>query len=99
MAIRLAVLGAGGRMGQAIAALAAGDQALELAALVEATGKTAGAERHGIPILADARAAFGKVQAAIDFTAPEAALNHAKLAAEAGVALVIGTTGIGEAGR
>lgn len=42
----------------------------------------------------DASSVFAAADVVIDFTAPEATLAHARLAAEAGTAFVVGTTGL-----
>jgi 4-hydroxy-tetrahydrodipicolinate reductase len=87
-------------MGRAIAGLAAQDKAFFLTALVEAAGSPAvGKDHEGVRITDSAAEAMKKIDAAIDFTAPLATLAHAAQAAEAGVPLVIGTTGIDEAGQ
>ena len=48
----------------------------------------------GVEIVADAGAAIGAADAVIDFTIPAATVAHAKVAAEKGVSMVIGTTGL-----
>jgi len=48
----------------------------------------------GVKIVADAGAAIGAADAVIDFTVPAATVAHAKVAAEKGVSMVIGTTGL-----
>jgi len=97
--VKLGIFGAGGRMGQAIAAVAVKDADVRLAALIESAGSPAvGQERHGIVVTADPAGGLAGLDAAIDFTAPEASVAHAALAARAGVPLVIGTTGVPEDG-
>ena len=54
----------------------------------------AGLEESGVLVGDDPKALFEAVDAVIDFTAPTATMNHAKLAAETGKILVIGTTGL-----
>lgn len=95
--LRLIVCGASGRMGRAITDLAEEDPAIKLVGLVEA--KTSGGDRYGVKISSDLKTLLKGAGAVIDFTAPEASLRHAEEAAAAGVALVIGTTGIDEAGK
>jgi 4-hydroxy-tetrahydrodipicolinate reductase len=54
----------------------------------------AGLEFSGILISDDTSKLFEEADAVIDFTAPTASVAHAKLAAEYGKILVIGTTGL-----
>src|SRR6185436_11526194 len=48
----------------------------------------------GVKIVSDAGAAIGGADAVIDFTVPAATVEHARVAAEKGVSMVIGTTGL-----
>ncbi len=80
--IRLAVLGAKGRMGTRILALAHQDARFT---------EVVGLERSD-----RLDRALKDVDAVIDFTAPEATLGIAQAVANAKRALVIGTTGVGE---
>jgi 4-hydroxy-tetrahydrodipicolinate reductase len=103
---RVAILGAGGRMGRAlIQALAASERATLTAAL-EHSGNTligqdaaiiAGLAASGVPISDDLAAALAQCDVAIDFSTPKATVEHAKLAAEKGIPLVVGTTGLAAA--
>jgi 4-hydroxy-tetrahydrodipicolinate reductase len=103
--MRLAIVGASGRMGRAIVALAQAD-AIEIVCAVGVSdvGRDAG-ELAGIgPIgtcVVDALAAIEHAHAdvVIDFSAPSATLALAPIAAAAGSAIVSGTTGLGEIGR
>ena len=54
----------------------------------------AGVGEAGVAIGDDAAAMIAGVDAVIDFTAPDATVRHAELAAQAGAAIVIGTTGM-----
>src|ERR1044071_501705 len=95
--IRIAVLGAMGRMGQRIVSLASQDSRFQLIAGVEKPGATGVgrflAEGHA-PVVGSLAEVLPKTDVVIDFTSPEAALRSAKLAAKSGRALVIGTTGL-----
>ena len=99
---RIAIAGAGGRMGQALVAavLAAPDLALAAALDVPgagACGQDAGApigRMTGIVVAADVDAALARADVLIDFTRPEGTLAHAAACARLGVALVAGTTGL-----
>jgi 4-hydroxy-tetrahydrodipicolinate reductase len=102
--VRIAVLGVDGRMGRALvrAVRAAAPQA-RLTAATERPGHPAigtdpgpgaGVEPTGVAV-ADQLPLKGAADVWIDFTSPSATEAVATAAAEAGAALVIGTTGIG----
>jgi 4-hydroxy-tetrahydrodipicolinate reductase len=104
-AVRLAIAGAGGRMGQALieAALATPDVMLAAALDVAgspALGRDAG-ERFGratgIVVAADVPAALRGADVLIDFTRPDGTLAHVAACAAAGVGAVVGTTGLNDA--
>jgi 4-hydroxy-tetrahydrodipicolinate reductase len=106
-AVRLAIAGAAGRMGQALieAALSANDVVLAAALDVEgspAAGRDAG-ERFGratgVVVGHDVDAALHGCDVLIDFTRPEGTLAHVAACAAAGVAAVTGTTGLNDAQR
>jgi 4-hydroxy-tetrahydrodipicolinate reductase len=80
--IRVAVAGAGGRMGQTVCAAVEGAPDLKLVAAADPT--------LGVS-LEDALSERPEVL--VDFTVPTAALDNARKATEAGVHIVIGTTG------
>ena len=94
-ALRVALAGAGGRMGRTLIEAVLADQALELGAAFDLAGNPAvGSPAGGISIGSDASAA-ASCDVLIDFTWPEgtlANLKHAKAA-------VIGTTGFSPAQR
>jgi 4-hydroxy-tetrahydrodipicolinate reductase len=101
--VRIAVAGAAGRMGgMIIRAIAANDQA-ELTGAFEAPGNpTVGqavSSVVGLPglegVMGDSvEQALAKADVLVDFTAPAATMNNLAKAAEAGKAMVIGTTGL-----
>ena len=101
-ALRLAVLGAGGKMGQAVVRLAAGEGfaivgAAERAgspALGRDVGDLAGAGTLGVEVTGDVASALLGADVAIDFSAAEATIGVAGSCARARVALVCGTTGL-----
>ena len=106
-AVRLAIAGAGGRMGQALieAALALPEVVLAAALDVDgnpATGRDAG-ERFGratgVIVSNDVPSALRGADVLIDFTRPEGTLAHLAACATAGVGAVVGTTGLNEAQR
>lgn len=103
--MKLAVFGASGRMGRAVARLAieAGDT---ICCAISATdagadiGELAGAKKTGVVVISEASAlAKSGAQAVIDFSAPSAVPIIADAAARAGCALVSGTTGLDDAAK
>lgn len=100
--VRIAVAGAAGRMGRAAIRAIAREADLVLVAAIGKTnsigrdaGEVAGSGRLGIPISADLeRALRNGVDVLVDFTPGAAAVDHARVAIPAGVASVIGGTGI-----
>ncbi|MBM3644373.1 MAG: 4-hydroxy-tetrahydrodipicolinate reductase [Alphaproteobacteria bacterium] len=101
--MKIAVVGAGGRMGRMLVRELGRRAGAELAAACEGpgsswagrdSGELAGLEPNGVKIGTDAGAAIGAADALIDFTVPAATAAHAALAAERGRAMVIGTTGL-----
>jgi len=98
---RVLVVGACGRMGERVRAALADEPALRLAAALEAPGHPQlGAElAPGVKLVADSKAALAGCDVAIDFSRAEASLALLRAAAEAGVAVVMGTTGLSEAER
>ncbi|MEG6508044.1 4-hydroxy-tetrahydrodipicolinate reductase [Methyloligella sp. 2.7D] len=100
--IRIAVLGAGGRMGQALTravaetpgCVVAGGTETEGSPLVgKDIGEVAGIEPLGVTITDNPVPLFAEVQAVLDFTSPQASVEFAGLAAQARIVHVIGTTG------
>ncbi len=106
-AANIVVIGAAGRMGSRIVALHR-EAGLRLAAALEApghralgrdAGEVAGAGVLGVPLTADAAAAITRDRVLIEFSVPEASLEHLRLVARAGARAVIGTTGFSAAQR
>ena len=105
---RFGMVGAGGRMGRAIIALAYntsfGPSAdLQLTAAVEGegspflgsdAGELAGVTKLGVEVVADLKSALADTQVVIDFSAPSNTVSTARACADAGVAYVSGTTGL-----
>jgi 4-hydroxy-tetrahydrodipicolinate reductase len=99
--LRIAIVGASGRMGRMLidAVLAAGDT--ELAGALDvasspAVGQDATAylgRPCGVTITADLQTALAEAQVLIDFTRPEGTMAHLAACRERGVKAVIGTTG------
>ena len=100
--IRIAVAGAGGRMGQALIAAVLQADDLALAAAFDVAGATScgrdAGERlgraTGVVVGADPDAAIGSADVLIDFTRPAGTVVHAAACERLGVALVAGTTGL-----
>jgi 4-hydroxy-tetrahydrodipicolinate reductase len=104
--VRIAVLGAAGKMGQAIVRAIADTPGAVLAAAIEREGSAAiGRDAAALAGLAPGQITIGGelpgtgVDAWIDFSSPAASVAHARAAAERGVALVVGTTGLSPADR
>lgn len=103
--LKVAVAGAGGRMGGAIIRAVTVTDGLTVQSAFDrigspAIGKDAGAlaglEPLGVTVLDHVEAALAGAQAIIDFTAPAASVALARKAAERGLIHVIGTTGCTE---
>jgi len=101
--INVIVAGAAGRMGSRLVALIKESHALTLAgaiegkghsALGEDAGETAGCGKVGVPITNDLSPLLERGAVVIDFSAPEATLNHLRIVAQHRRAMVIGTTGL-----
>lgn len=101
--MKLVVVGAAGKMGQAlIRAISASEDLLLFAAIDQknspANGKDAGLlagiGKTGILISDDPLPAIAKADGIIDFTAPSATIEYAGYAAQARIAHIIGTTGL-----
>ncbi len=104
MALRVAVTGASGRMGQAVARAISTEAETELACLVARPGsRLVGSSAASIvgdencPIIVSDILDLEAVDVVIDFTLPDSSLVNARACAEAGVPVVIGTTGFSEA--
>jgi 4-hydroxy-tetrahydrodipicolinate reductase len=104
---KIAVLGAGGRMGCAIIRVIAETPGVALGAAVEhATsarlgqdaGEVAGIGTAGV-VIADQLPAAGAASAWIDFSAAAATSATAAAAADRGAALIVGTTGVDASGK
>ncbi len=105
--VRIAIAGAGGRMGQVLIGATLAEHDLALAAALDVSqspliGHDAG-ERFGratgVVVTSDIDAAIGASDVLIDFTRPEGTLAHVGACARHGVAAVVGTTGLSDAER
>ncbi|WP_170588447.1 4-hydroxy-tetrahydrodipicolinate reductase [Ruegeria arenilitoris] len=99
----IVVTGASGRMGQMLIKTITDSEQARLVGAVERTGHdwigedvgtAMGGQPLGVTVTDDPLEAFAQAQAVIDFTAPEATLEFAALAAQARCVHVIGTTGM-----
>jgi 4-hydroxy-tetrahydrodipicolinate reductase len=100
--MKIAVLGASGRMGQALTraivetpgcVVAGGLERPGSDAVGQDIGELAGLKPLGVTVTDDPLPLFADVQAVLDFTAPAASVEFAGLAAQARLVHVIGTTG------
>lgn len=100
--MKLVVVGAAGRMGQALIRVIHETPGVTLHAAIERegsafvgkdAGELAGVGPLGIPVTTDTLAAFLNAEGVVDFTAPAASVTFAGLAAQARIVHIIGTTG------
>ncbi len=100
--VEVVVAGAAGRMGSRIVACLGDVSDLRLVAALEApghpalgqdAGEVAGVAHRGVRLASDAAAALSRDRVLIEFSTPEASLEHLRLAAAGGTRAVIGTTG------
>lgn len=101
-AMKLVVVGAAGRMGQALVRMIHQTEGVTLHAAVQRegspflgkdAGEIAGLGPIGVPVTDDPLSAFLHAEGVIDFTKPESTVVFAGLAAQARIVHVIGTTG------
>jgi 4-hydroxy-tetrahydrodipicolinate reductase len=100
--MKIAVLGAGGRMGQALTAVLATTPGCAIAGGIEAQGspyvgrdigEVAGLGPVGVAITDDPLPVFAYVDGVVDFTTPASTIEFVALSAQARLVHVIGTTG------
>jgi 4-hydroxy-tetrahydrodipicolinate reductase len=92
--IKLAISGCQGRMGQRILDLAVKAKFFQISCLLENKNRPDVIETlQGFPVYFDSAALKGS-RVLIEFTTPEATLEHLKVCQKFGVAMVIGTTGL-----
>ncbi|WP_026603867.1 4-hydroxy-tetrahydrodipicolinate reductase [Methylomonas sp. 11b] len=104
--VRIAVVGASGRMGLCLlkAAMATENAELTVAvsrpnslAIGKDAGELAGVAAAGIQVTDDLAALTDKFDVLIDFTRPEASIKYIDICRQAGKKIVIGTTGYSDA--
>jgi 4-hydroxy-tetrahydrodipicolinate reductase len=104
-AVRVAIAGAGGRMGHALIEAVLATPALALAAALDIAespmlGHDAGehcGRATGVTVGSDVDAALAHADVLVDFTRPEGTLAHLAACARHRVAAVVGTTGLSDA--
>lgn len=108
MAIKLTISGCCGRMGSRIVSLALSDSVFAVAGAIESAGHQAigqdvgqwlGVKPAGTRVTDDAKAALRAGDVLVEFTKPEATIEHVRVAAQLNTPVVIGTTGLTEAQR
>jgi 4-hydroxy-tetrahydrodipicolinate reductase len=101
--VQIAVVGVAGRMGRILvraigetpgAALSGATERPGHPWIGEDLGEAMGGQPLGLLVEDDPLEVFARSQAVVDFTTPEATLQHAELAAQARLTHVIGTTGL-----
>ena len=99
----IVITGASGRMGQMLIAEVLASENARLAGVVDREGhdwvgqdlgQVMGRASLGVTVSDNPLAVFENADVVIDFTSPAATVAHAKIAAEAGTAHIIGTTGL-----
>jgi 4-hydroxy-tetrahydrodipicolinate reductase len=104
--MRVAVVGAAGRMGKNLIEAVGMTKGLELTAATEHpdssligadAGEVAGVGKLGVTIAADLNAVVNDFDVVIDFTGLAPTLNHLSICREHGKKIVIGTTGFDDA--
>jgi 4-hydroxy-tetrahydrodipicolinate reductase len=97
--LKLAIAGAGGRMGHALIEAAASDAQLSVAVALEASGSPALGTAAGATTVISDLAALASAECLVDFTRPAGTLAHLEACLGSGTSMVIGTTGFSEAER
>ena len=106
--LRVAVVGAAGRMGKTLIEAVRSVPALQLTAAIDRpestligadVGELAGVGRIGVNLVGDLSSVLDDFDVLIDFTHPTVTLHNLAICRQAGKAMVIGTTGFSEAER
>lgn len=101
--LRLAVVGAAGRMGRMLTQTIPDTLGVRLVAALEPpdspmigfdSGAAFGQGTNGVPVTSDVTAALAQADAVVDFSSPSATVAMTHAAAKARVAHIIGTTGL-----
>ncbi|MFZ7344639.1 4-hydroxy-tetrahydrodipicolinate reductase [Avibacterium volantium] len=108
MTLRIAVVGAGGRMGRQLIQAVHNAQGVQLGAAFERQGSSlvgadagelAGVGKLGVTVSDDLNAEKDNFDLIIDFTRPEGTLSHLAFCVQHNKNIVIGTTGFDDAGK
>ena len=108
MALRIAIVGAGGRMGRQLIQAVHNAEGVELGAAFERVGSSligadagelAGIGSLGVKVADDLQAQKNNFDLLIDFTRPQGTLEHIAFCLANNKKMVIGTTGFDEAGK
>lgn len=101
--MKIGVTGCAGRMGKMLlnrvltnkdCELAGGSERRESGFIGRDIGEVLGSRSLGVSVTAYPYELFNACDAVLDFTAPAATVEHAKIAAETGKILIVGTTGL-----
>lgn len=105
MTVRLAVTGAGGRMGKMLIEAISSTEGVVLTAAIERAGSSllgadagelAGVGKSGVTLVGDLHEVIEDFDVLIDFTVPAATVENARICADAQKKIVIGTTGFSD---
>jgi len=94
--MKVAIAGAGGRMGQVLIEAVLADRELQLAAALDAAGSPALGRAAGPVKVGSDLGALAAAEVLVDFTRPEGSLSHLDACLKHAKAMVIGTTGFSE---
>ena len=100
--MKLAIAGAGGRMGRVLTRIIHETEGCSVAGGLELKGSPLVGTKMGetaVMITDDPAALFKNIDGIVDFTVPAASLSLVEFSAKAGIVHVIGTTGIDAAGE
>ncbi len=106
--VRVAIAGAGGRMGRQLIQAALQLDGVKLGAALERTGSSllgsdagelAGVAKTGVIVSDSLEAVANDFDVFVDFTRPEGTLNHLAFCRQHGKGMVIGTTGFDDVGK
>ncbi|MHB8345786.1 MAG: 4-hydroxy-tetrahydrodipicolinate reductase [Acidiferrobacterales bacterium] len=105
---RIAITGAGGRMGRSLIEACHGSEGMRLSVAIDRPGSAAigsdagdlaGVGRLGVPVVHDLGKVLDQFDVLVDFTRPDATLAYMDLCRAGAKRMVIGTTGFDDAGR
>ena len=108
MTLKIAIAGAGGRMGRQLIQAVHSAEGVELGAAFERKGSSlvgtdagelAGISQLGVTVSDDLESQKDKFDLLIDFTRPEGTLEHIEFCVANNKKMVIGTTGFDENGK